>query len=86
MIGVGHLSDRIMGGPAIQGDWPLEDRALTFDERQEMQRRLTSRGFSTKGIDGKIGPKTIAAVRAFQQAEGLTPDGYASLRLLNLLR
>lgn len=86
VIGVGHLSDRIMGGPAIQGDWPLEDRALTFDERQEMQRRLTSRGFSTKGIDGKIGPKTIAAVRAFQQAEGLTPDGYASLRLLNLLR
>ena len=38
------------------------------------------------GVDGKIGPNTIDAVRAFQVANGLTPDGYASLNLLNRLR
>ncbi|WP_299607958.1 lytic murein transglycosylase [uncultured Tateyamaria sp.] len=86
VIGVGHLSDRIGGGAAFQAEWPRGDRALTFSERQEMQRRLTAAGFSTQGVDGKIGPKTLEAVRAFQQAQGLTADGYASLSLLKRLR
>lgn len=86
VIGVGHLADRIAGGPAIQADWPRDDRALSLKERKEMQRRLTSQGFDTKGIDGRIGPLTIDAVRAYQVASGLTPDGYASLNLLQRLR
>ncbi|PZX19029.1 lytic murein transglycosylase [Palleronia aestuarii] len=86
VIGVGHLSDRIAGGPPIRADWPRGDRALTFDERLEMQRRLTSQGFDTKGVDGRIGPLTISAVRSFQRAQGLIPDGYPSLRLLQTLR
>jgi membrane-bound lytic murein transglycosylase B len=86
VIGVGHLADRLRGGPPIQADWPRGDRALTFDERQEMQRLLTAQGFDTQGVDGRIGPRTIAAVRAFQRAEGLIPDGYPSLDLLNRLR
>jgi membrane-bound lytic murein transglycosylase B len=86
VIGVGHLSDRIKGGPAIRASWPRGDRALSFAERKEMQKLLTRRGFDTQGVDGRIGPKTISAVRAFQQANGLTPDGYASLKLLRRLR
>jgi len=86
VIGVGHLADRIRGGPAIQGRWPLGDRALSFDERTEMQRLLTGKGFDTKGIDGKIGPLTIQAVRDFQRSIGQAPDGYASLAILEKLR
>lgn len=86
VIGVGHLSDRIKGGPAIKANWPRGDRALTFSERKEMQQRLTRAGFSTQGIDGRIGPKTIEAVRAYQRSQGLAPDGYASLSLLKRLR
>ena len=86
VIGIGHLSDRIKGGQPIQGKWPRGDRALTYDERQEMQRRLTAKGFDTHGVDGKIGPLTIEAVRSYQMANGLMPDGYASLRLLKRLR
>ncbi len=86
VIGVGHLSDRIKGGAKIQADWPRGDRALTFSERKELQRRLTSAGFDTKGVDGKIGPLTIDAVRRFQRNAGLTPDGYPSLSLLKRLR
>lgn len=86
VIGVGYLGDRIRGGPPIRAEWPRGERALTFAERKEIQRRLTARGFDTKGIDGQIGPNTIAAVRAYQIAAGLMPDGYASLSLLNRLR
>lgn len=86
VIGVGHLADRIAGGPAFEGDWPREDRALTNDERFELQRRLTAAGYSTERIDGIIGPLTIQAVREYQAAEGLVPDGYASEALLRRLR
>jgi lytic murein transglycosylase len=86
VIGVGHLSDRIKGGPAIKSGWPYDDRALTLSEREDMQRRLTAKGFDTDGIDGKIGPKTINAVRAYQVSEGLRPDGYASPALVQQLQ
>ncbi|GGX38599.1 murein transglycosylase [Tateyamaria omphalii] len=86
VIGVGHLSDRIGGGAGFKADWPLQDRALTFSERKEMQRRLTAAGFSTQGVDGRIGPKTLEAVRTFQQSQGLVADGYASVSLLKRLR
>lgn len=86
VIGVGHLSDRISGGRPIQSGWPREDRALKLDERLELQRLLTAKGFSTLGIDGKIGPKTVAAVRAYQLSSGMVPDGYPAPRLLKVLR
>jgi membrane-bound lytic murein transglycosylase B len=86
VIGVGHLSDRIAGGGPIAHSWPLQDRALTYDERIELQTQLTALGFDTVKIDAKIGPLTINAVRNFQTAQGLLPDGYASLRLLERVR
>jgi membrane-bound lytic murein transglycosylase B len=86
VIGVGHLSDRIAGGTPIAHSWPLQDRALTYDERIELQTQLTALGFDTVKIDAKIGPLTINAVRNFQTAQGLLPDGYASLRLLERVR
>jgi len=86
VIGVGHLADRIAGGRAIQASWPREIRALSYDERIELQERLTARGFDTQKIDAKIGPLTIAAVRAYQVSEGMVPDGYPSPKLLQTLR
>lgn len=85
VIAVGHLADRIAGGGPIVAGWPRQDRALTGDERRQLQARLTAAGFDTGGVDGKIGPRTMAAVRAFQTSRGLVPDGYASPALLALL-
>lgn len=86
VIGVGHLADRLRGGPPIQAAWPREDRVLTFDERQEMQAHLNAAGFGPLAQDGLVGPRTISAVRNWQRASGLIPDGYASLSLLNQIR
>ena len=86
VIGIGHLADRIAGGPPIRAAWPRQDRALKFDERVELQQRLAAAGFDPGAADGKIGPNTIAAVRAFQRSIGAVPDGYASLDVLQRLR
>jgi lytic murein transglycosylase len=86
VIAVGHLADRIAGGGPIVAAWPREDRALTYAERIELQKRLIAAGFDTGAVDGKIGPNTIAAVRGFQRQAGLLPDGYANPALLERLR
>ncbi|UWR22393.1 lytic murein transglycosylase [Sulfitobacter sp. S190] len=86
VIGVGYLADRIAGGAPLQGNWPRQDRALSYDERIELQERLRDAGFDPQKIDAKIGPLTVNAVRDWQAAQGLIPDGYASLRLLDRLR
>ncbi|MEJ5218816.1 lytic murein transglycosylase [Cognatishimia sp. D5M38] len=86
VIGVGHLSDRITGGGAFKSGWPYGDRALTFDERKELQRRLNQRGHGNLKVDGLIGPITIDAVRSYQLGRGFVPDGYASFNLLKGMR
>lgn len=86
VIGVGHLADRIAAGGPIRASWPRDDRPPTAAERRELQQRLTAAGFDTYGVDARIGPLTINAIRQYQLANGLTPDGYASLRLLERLR
>lgn len=86
VIGIGHLSDRLAGGAPFQSDWPRGDRVLSFAEKKELQTRLTDAGFDTKGVDGRTGPNTINAVRAYQMAQGLVPDGYPTPNLLERLR
>jgi membrane-bound lytic murein transglycosylase B len=86
VIAIGHLSDRLKGGPPIRATWPRDLRALTGEERRELQERLTAAGHDTRGVDGKIGPNTIAAIRAFQRTVGLVPDGFASTDILDRLR
>ncbi len=85
-MGIGHLADRLRGAGSFQGTWPRGDRALSTAERQELQRLLTAHGYDTGGVDGRIGPNTLSAVRAYQAAAGLTPDGYVSADLLARLR
>lgn len=41
----------------------------------ELQERLNELGFGPLAVDGVYGPRTVGAVRTFQQARGLVPDG-----------
>jgi lytic murein transglycosylase len=86
VIAVGHLADRLRGAGPILAPWPRDERALSFDERVALQKRLTSAGFDTGGVDAKMGPKTVAAIKAFQKARGMVPDGFPSLSVLQALQ
>ncbi|MEO0749809.1 MAG: lytic murein transglycosylase, partial [Pseudomonadota bacterium] len=86
VIGVGHLSDRITGGPAIQTAWPRGYEPLSFEEKKELQRRLQRKGFGIEKIDGLIGPNSRRAIRAYQQSVGMSPDGYASKDVLKRIK
>lgn len=83
---VGHLSDRLRGLPSFAHEWPRGDRMLGLDERRDMQSLLSAKGYAVGTVDGKIGPRTRSALRAFQAAAGLPPDGYADAPLLETLR
>lgn len=85
-IGVGHLADRLAGKPPLQAGFPPDERGMTIDDRKELQRRLTARGFDTQGADGVIGPDTTAAIRGYQARAGLPVDGEPSLALLARLQ
>ncbi len=84
-IGVGHLSDRLLGRPAIQGNFGPDQTGMTMADRQALQRKLTAAGFDTEGSDGVIGAKTRAAISAYQQSVGLPVTGEPSLDLLRRL-
>lgn len=86
VIGVGHLADRLAGGPEIKASWPRGYAPLSFNQKKEMQRRLRRKGFEMEKIDGIIGPNTINAIRAYQQSIGVTPDGFPSQDLLKYLK
>ncbi|MBJ6988929.1 lytic murein transglycosylase [Devosia sp. MC521] len=85
-LAVGHLADRIIGGGAFATAWPQGDFALTKAQRAEVQTLLNRRGFDVGSPDGVVGPKTRAAIMAFQTRAGLLPDGHVSGTLLEALR
>src|SRR6056297_1401427 len=85
-LGVGHLADRIAGGPPIEASWPRGYTPLSFAERKQMQRLVLRKGYPLEKIDGIAGPNTVKAIRAFQKSIGVPADGYPSQTLLSHLR
>ena len=85
-IGVGHLADRLSGAGPLQGSFPPDANGLTKENRLTIQRALAARGYDIGTIDGVIGAKTQAAIRGFEQRQGLAVTGVASPDLMTALR
>ena len=54
---------------------PEEKKELQMPAAKEIQTALKNAGFYAGEIDGIIGPGTKEAIRKFQEANQLTPDG-----------
>lgn len=61
---------------AIKGPTVLR-RDMRGEEVRQLQDDLVALGFDPKGVDGRFGPGTEAAVRAFQASVGIKVDGIA---------
>ena len=85
-IAVGHLADRLIGKGPLQGPRPATEQPLSRAMVIEMQERLGAKGYDTGANDGVIGPLTRTAIRAYQKARGLPPDGFPTVELLEKLR
>lgn len=85
-IAVGHLADRLIGKGPLQGPRPATEQPLSRAMVIEMQERLGAKGYDTGASDGVIGPLTRTAIRAYQKARGLPPDGFPTVELLEKLR
>lgn len=84
-LGIGHLSDRIAGGPPLHGRFPPDAQGMTLADRKALQLRLTRAGYDTQGTDGVIGDNTRRAIAAYQRAKGLAVTGQPSQALLRHL-
>jgi len=85
-LAVGLLADEIAGYGGLVRDWDRPFTKLSFDEKQELQKRLSAHGYYDGKFDGKIGEGSKKAIKAFQAQAGLTQDGHPSMEVLSTLR
>lgn len=85
-LAIGHLADRIRGGGPFESDWPRGEQVLSRTERVEMQERLSALGLYRGSADGRLDEQTRAALAAYQQRLGVTPDAFATVALLERMR
>jgi len=84
-VAVGHLADRLIGA----GGLTAPRREFTAIKREDvitLQRGLATLGFFKDEPTGFFGAVTRQSVRAFQRANGLTPDGFADAKLIAAVR
>jgi membrane-bound lytic murein transglycosylase B len=81
-LGVCRLADRIAGGGPLVAAWPRDEIPLTQDDRIAFQTDLKALGYDIGDIDGVLGHKARAALRAYQKAHGLPADGFPTQAIL----
>lgn len=77
-----YFATRLDGKPKVRAG---SATALPIESVKVLQQKLANRGYDMGKIDGIIGIKTRAAVKAEQLRLGMPPDSYPDQRLLNRL-
>ena len=86
-LAIGHLADRLRGDAPLTQPWPRDERVLSSAERLELQQLLVGQGYDIGGEpNGRINARTRYALKRYQVAAGLVPDGFATAGLLDRLR
>lgn len=81
-LAVGHLADRLDGGPALASRWPAAGARLDGPGLRALQKGLAAAGVYDGPEDGRAGPRLREAIRRYQIDAGLPADGYATPSLL----
>ena len=84
-IAVGHLADRISGGPPIKAAWPKDDHPMSRDARIALQKKLSALGYKVNEFDGHIDFDLRDNIRAEQAKLGMLPDGNPTASFLEKL-
>ena len=74
---VGHLADRIAGGPPLEAKW-AEATHLTEATVFDLQNKLVALGYDVGKVDGKIGWKMRIALGEFEKSRSLPVACYPS--------
>ena len=73
-----NSGERAGPAPAAAAERPAPRRVVDLRPTGTLQARLTALGFLARGgVDGRLGPRTVHAVLAFQKWAGLERDGAA---------
>ena len=78
-----YFATRLEGAPVFDAGTPAP--GLQGEQMERLQEKLVARGHDVGGIDGILGEKTRAAVRAEQQRLALPADAWPTPELLNRL-
>ena len=84
-LAISHLADRLRGLGPIRTPWPTDDPGLTRAERLALQKLLLRAGHDIGEADGKVGPLTIAAIKAAEKKLGLPVTGRPGRRIYRAL-
>ncbi len=79
-LGVSLLGRALAGQSGLQTAWPRYEQPLSSMQVTNLQQRLTTAGYDTKGVDGVLGTNTRQAFAKWQAANGQTPDGFITQR------
>ena len=74
---VENVSETAVSNPNAGNDAcvPKDNSELNINSVLDVQQFLANNGFNPGPVDGQSGPKTKAAIKAFQQKSGLLSDG-----------
>jgi peptidoglycan hydrolase-like protein with peptidoglycan-binding domain len=89
MVSVLWLSPSMLeaGEPGPAGEQrPEQARLLTKDQIQQVQERLHAEGVNPGPVTGALNPETEAALRRYQEKQGLPTTGVADAATLERLQ
>lgn len=85
-LAIAHLSDRLRGRGPFATPWPTDDPGLSRAQRRELQALLIARGHDIGEVDGRLGERSRAAIRAEQARLGQEATGRGGQKILQALR
>ncbi|MGK2953847.1 MAG: lytic murein transglycosylase [Thiobacillus sp.] len=80
-LSVAQLAQQLAGGATLAAQ-AGETGALSTAQLISMQQSLNEMGYDAGPPDGQLGPRTRAALRQYQAAQGLPADGYPAPSML----